>query len=173
MPNTTNFALPYPAATDPADVPADIQRLANAVDAALNPPILQMTTSGSQTLTNGTVTKPALVTTQAGSHGGTALTADAANNRIVVGQTAWYLISAVAGFDVAVSVQGRRLVMVYVGGVETLRVAPVTADSNIQLPVTGILRLGAATQLEMRVYQDSGVSVVLTGAALTVTQLAL
>ena len=32
MPTTPNFALPYPAATDPADVPADIQRLADKLD---------------------------------------------------------------------------------------------------------------------------------------------
>ena len=29
---TTNFKLPYPEQTDPADVPADIKRLADAVD---------------------------------------------------------------------------------------------------------------------------------------------
>src|SRR5262245_44633719 len=32
MPTTTKWALPYPAPADPADVPADIQRLANGVD---------------------------------------------------------------------------------------------------------------------------------------------
>jgi hypothetical protein len=33
MPNTPRLGLPYPAATAPADVPADMQALANALDA--------------------------------------------------------------------------------------------------------------------------------------------
>lgn len=37
MPATTRYALPYPAPADPADVPADMQELADAVDAALLP----------------------------------------------------------------------------------------------------------------------------------------
>jgi len=37
MPTTTVHALRYPAATDPADVPADMQKLANDVDVALLP----------------------------------------------------------------------------------------------------------------------------------------
>jgi hypothetical protein len=35
MPTTPIYALPYPAATDPADVPADMQRLANRLEAVL------------------------------------------------------------------------------------------------------------------------------------------
>lgn len=35
MPTTTRLALPYPASTSPADVPADIQALANALDTAV------------------------------------------------------------------------------------------------------------------------------------------
>lgn len=34
MPATTRLALPYPAGTDPADVPADLQDLAEALDGA-------------------------------------------------------------------------------------------------------------------------------------------
>jgi len=37
MPATAGHALPYPAATDPADVPSDMQKLAAAVDTALLP----------------------------------------------------------------------------------------------------------------------------------------
>lgn len=37
MPATPVHALPYPALTDPADVPADMQRLANALDTQLLP----------------------------------------------------------------------------------------------------------------------------------------
>src|SRR5215471_2153149 len=37
MANTAAHALPYPVPTDPADVPADMQKLANAVDTALLP----------------------------------------------------------------------------------------------------------------------------------------
>lgn len=33
MPNTTNLALPYPNAADPANVPTDLQNLANTIDA--------------------------------------------------------------------------------------------------------------------------------------------
>lgn len=36
MPQTPNYNLPYPLATDPADVPADMQELANAVDTSLD-----------------------------------------------------------------------------------------------------------------------------------------
>jgi len=35
MPTTPNFALPFPLDTDPADVPADMEELADAVDSAL------------------------------------------------------------------------------------------------------------------------------------------
>jgi hypothetical protein len=35
MPTTTNHALPYPSSTDPVNVPADIQALAEAVDAKM------------------------------------------------------------------------------------------------------------------------------------------
>jgi len=37
MPATTVYQLPYPAATDPADVPADMQRLANRIEVAVAP----------------------------------------------------------------------------------------------------------------------------------------
>ena len=36
MPATPNYSLPYPLATDPADVPADMQELAVAVDTSLD-----------------------------------------------------------------------------------------------------------------------------------------
>lgn len=35
MPTTTNYALPYPAGSDPVDVAGDVQLLAEAVDTAL------------------------------------------------------------------------------------------------------------------------------------------
>lgn len=37
MPNTTNFSLPYPQASDSVDVPRDIEALAAAIDALLVP----------------------------------------------------------------------------------------------------------------------------------------
>jgi hypothetical protein len=37
MPSTPVYALPYPASTDPADVPADMQRLADRIEAAIAP----------------------------------------------------------------------------------------------------------------------------------------
>ncbi len=36
MPTTPNYLLPYPLATDPADVPLDMRELAEATEAALN-----------------------------------------------------------------------------------------------------------------------------------------
>lgn len=42
MPNTPNYALPYPVLADTADVPRDIQALATAIDgiSALRPPVV-------------------------------------------------------------------------------------------------------------------------------------
>lgn len=37
MPTTPTFALPYPAAADPANVPLDLQRLAERTEAVLTP----------------------------------------------------------------------------------------------------------------------------------------
>src|SRR5262245_22922245 len=37
MAATPIYALPYPVPTDPADVPADMQRLANRAEAAIQP----------------------------------------------------------------------------------------------------------------------------------------
>jgi hypothetical protein len=40
MPATTRYALPYPASTDPADVPADMQALAVKVEAVIGMPAI-------------------------------------------------------------------------------------------------------------------------------------
>lgn len=47
MPSTPVHALPYPTGADPADVPADLQGLAEAIEAALAAMILQDTQSAS------------------------------------------------------------------------------------------------------------------------------
>jgi len=40
MGNTPNLTLPYPELTDPADVPADIKRLADRLDVIVHPPLV-------------------------------------------------------------------------------------------------------------------------------------
>ena len=75
MPTTPIYALPYPAAADPADVPLDMQELAERTEAVLNPlayvenaanvTVTATTAAGAQTIVSaGAVTyeaKPILI----------------------------------------------------------------------------------------------------------------
>jgi hypothetical protein len=62
MPTTPNSKLPYPAATDPADVPADMQRLAVALDEIAYAEITAdvTVTATSEASANVVVTAPAV-----------------------------------------------------------------------------------------------------------------
>jgi hypothetical protein len=60
MGTTPNRNLPYPELSDPADVPADMKELADAVDA-----VLTMTVVGGTTVLSGT----AVMTTDASAYG--------------------------------------------------------------------------------------------------------
>jgi hypothetical protein len=62
MPTTPNSKLPYPAATDPADVPADMQRLAVALDEIAYAEITAdvNVTATAQASANTVVTAPAV-----------------------------------------------------------------------------------------------------------------
>jgi hypothetical protein len=54
MPTTPNYALPYPVATDTADVPRDIQALATRLD---DRTVIPRAVIAGQVAANGTITK--------------------------------------------------------------------------------------------------------------------
>lgn len=169
MPNTPLNVLPYPALTDPADVPADLQALATKLDGLV--PGRWITSAPMAAAGGGVNTSvpasagtdlPVPVTLNQSPAG--AFTRNASGN-IVVTAAGFYTVSASVRFDSVATLGSRRFARLYTatGGASGLfglcEQAAGTAGLVPTLCVTGSVQLAAGGLIVVRVFHDAGSAV--------------
>lgn len=169
MPATPVLALPYPAATDPADVPADIQKLADRLETVIaKMPAVSAYKGATQSIPNGA---PTAVIWETERYDTDTIHDPAVNpSRLTCKTAGKYLIITHIAWEAFTGGTQRRVFVMLNG---TARIADVSL-----LPAAGSLDVYQSTSViwamvvndyvEVQVYQDSGAARNVAAAQLTV-----
>jgi len=147
MPATTKYALRYPAATDPADVPADMQNLASDVESALD------TKGHAVELAYAQITAAVSITSTAEATGtdivaAPAVTADGSTALLIEFFTPIAAPAAIANESMAINI--------YENGANVGRIALVTTPTAAQMTTAIYGRLRRTPAAGSRTYKAGG-----------------
>lgn len=159
MPTTPNFSFPYPAGADPADVPADLEALADAIDTLLNGNItaamLAANSVGSSEIVDAAVTSQKLNITTYEDTQSSDVTGGASSQvlpGIDIAPTAGTYL-AIASCEAFVWGAGTAKISIRVNGVNVIdgpRCAePAGSDLRFPLVAHGVITVAAAQHVEV------------------------
>ena len=168
MPTTPIYALPYPAAADPADVPLDMQELAERIELVLpQAPAVRVYNSADQSINNGTNTKLGFNSERFDQAFGAASTMhDTTNNsRLMCRYAGIYAIKAQIQW--APNATGERLLDILLNNATVIARSRWEVGQALVLDqiVTCDYALVVGDYIEVQVYQSSGGALAVGAAA--------
>jgi hypothetical protein len=172
MGTTPVYALPYPEAVEPADVPLDMRELAERVELALPlQPSVRVYHNAGQPISNGVETVLAFNSERWDTAAGAASTMhDPAtnNSRLTCRYAGKYHVTA--NIEFAANATGQRQVYLRINGTPGQYAGFVSTPGSgfsVGLIVSGVLDLAVNDYVQVFVYQNSGGSLTVSGSSAT------